>query len=355
MGRSIPAISSFYLLMNTDLSREHLNRVHKVPVYCERCKLQFKTAEALKSHLIVPDTEFCKLKEGPIPDGIGPELAIKLKSRKRSSPRQSESERWKDIFRLLFPEELVPMPCKSTRILINSEASKCPSLHSAVSKAKMYLGFDPIVDSTIITADESQTLSFGEFYRQELPRIFRAHLNATVNKKLKTLDDCFKTELVNMVKTCQSELASQWRFNHGNVGCPPFRTSIQASNLHNQAQLSGIPQQAGSNVRENPELQSCGKSEDKTAQNCKSTMEQSTFPQALPPESSLAVPGLCFCTGQCDCLRATGPTSTLPTTFGDLDMMTSQYEMDWSADMFNISWLDNSLNASSGTAFDTEP
>jgi hypothetical protein len=48
-----------------------------------------------------------------MPDGITPEIAVKLKSRKKASPDQSVPERWKDIYRLLFPDELVPLPCKS--------------------------------------------------------------------------------------------------------------------------------------------------------------------------------------------------------------------------------------------------
>jgi hypothetical protein len=62
---------------------------------------------------MVPDVEICKLQEGRIPDGITPQVAAQLKSRKKASPDQSVPERWKDIYRLLFPNELVPMPCES--------------------------------------------------------------------------------------------------------------------------------------------------------------------------------------------------------------------------------------------------
>lgn len=36
-----------------------------------------------------------------------------LKSRKHTARRQSDNEKWADIYRLLFPnEQLVPSPCK---------------------------------------------------------------------------------------------------------------------------------------------------------------------------------------------------------------------------------------------------
>ena len=49
---------------------------------------------------------------GQPPDGITPENEKQLKSRKKTHPNQSDGDRWKDIYKLLFPNEEVPSPCK---------------------------------------------------------------------------------------------------------------------------------------------------------------------------------------------------------------------------------------------------
>jgi hypothetical protein len=35
-----------------------------------------------------------------------------LKSRKHTTRRQTDEEKWRDIYRLLFPSEEIPSPCK---------------------------------------------------------------------------------------------------------------------------------------------------------------------------------------------------------------------------------------------------
>lgn len=35
-----------------------------------------------------------------------------LKSRKHTTRRQTDEEKWRDIYRLLFPNQEIPSPCK---------------------------------------------------------------------------------------------------------------------------------------------------------------------------------------------------------------------------------------------------
>lgn len=95
--------------MLIDIPREHLQRVHTT-IFCQKCKLQFRTEKALEAHIKGLDAAVCRPTGGPIPEGISPDIANKLKGRKKSS--QPDPESWKDIFRLLFPEAPIPTPCE---------------------------------------------------------------------------------------------------------------------------------------------------------------------------------------------------------------------------------------------------
>ena len=90
--------------------REHLYRRHRVPIQCKRCWQTFKVQESLDAHLTV--VNICSLQTGQAAEGLTADLEKKLKSRKKSSPDQTEEARWKEIYGLLFPNEVVPNPCK---------------------------------------------------------------------------------------------------------------------------------------------------------------------------------------------------------------------------------------------------
>jgi hypothetical protein len=56
--------------------------------------------------------EGCELRDIEHADGVTAEIAEKLRSKKKAQPNQTEAERWQAIYRLLFPHEVVPSPCK---------------------------------------------------------------------------------------------------------------------------------------------------------------------------------------------------------------------------------------------------
>jgi hypothetical protein len=47
-------------------------------------------------------------------EGITDRLKEQLQCRKKLYPGQTEAEKWQQMYRLLFPNEIVPSPCKST-------------------------------------------------------------------------------------------------------------------------------------------------------------------------------------------------------------------------------------------------
>jgi hypothetical protein len=56
----------------------------------------------------------CEFSDRPPPCDITAYQEKQLKSRKHTSRRQTDEEKWKDIYRLLFPNEEIPSPCEST-------------------------------------------------------------------------------------------------------------------------------------------------------------------------------------------------------------------------------------------------
>jgi hypothetical protein len=58
------------------------------------------------------EPEGCKLLEVVQQDGITNEMVEKLRSKKKAHRDQSEEDRWKEIYQILFPGESVPSPCK---------------------------------------------------------------------------------------------------------------------------------------------------------------------------------------------------------------------------------------------------
>jgi hypothetical protein len=81
-------------------------------IHCERCWQTFNNQQKLKAHITVDATEICQVTPGQQPDGLTPEMERKLRSRKKAHRDQTDDDRWKEMYRLLFPNEVVPSPCK---------------------------------------------------------------------------------------------------------------------------------------------------------------------------------------------------------------------------------------------------
>lgn len=107
-----------YIPPTLTVHREHLYRRHRVPIQCKRCWQTFKTDAALDAHLTV--VNICPLQIGQAAEGLTSDQEKRLKSRKKSSPDQSEEARWREIYGILFPNKVVPNPCES-----NTSCCRC--------------------------------------------------------------------------------------------------------------------------------------------------------------------------------------------------------------------------------------
>ncbi len=71
----------------------------------------FENEDAVTSHLT--QSEACELSTLEIPDGVTPDIVEKLRNKK--TEQRTEAQRWQEIYKLLFPNEMIPSPCESPR------------------------------------------------------------------------------------------------------------------------------------------------------------------------------------------------------------------------------------------------
>ncbi|KAK4111703.1 hypothetical protein N656DRAFT_148524 [Canariomyces notabilis] len=126
--------------------KEHLYRRH-YKIHCQRCKQVFSDARQLNNHEM--SAERCEVIDAVSPGDITAYQEKQLKSRKHTAKRQTDEEKWADIYRLLFPgEERVPSPypevgddlgpiSSETRVLLNFQhflLTEMPSLFTQTAE-----------------------------------------------------------------------------------------------------------------------------------------------------------------------------------------------------------------------------
>ena len=146
--------------------KEHLYRRHSQPPYCPKCYRAFAKDSMLNAHL---RSDQCPILAGSPPEGLNNEQRQNLK--KRGLPNQSEEDRWRDMFRICFPdvaEDDMPTPCHGEDLGVS----------------------EPVP------------------YRQELLRRIRRELLASSNKKMSEAEEKAIAMVTDIVHKCESELLS---------------------------------------------------------------------------------------------------------------------------------------------------
>lgn len=103
------------------MCREHLYRRHLLPIQCNRCCFTFANEPTLREHQ--RDPHGCEIKDQVPLEGFDKDQERKLKSKKRSLVYQSEEDKWKGVYRILFPDDNdvdMPSPCRCLSYLSNA-------------------------------------------------------------------------------------------------------------------------------------------------------------------------------------------------------------------------------------------
>ncbi|KAF1844455.1 uncharacterized protein K460DRAFT_397545 [Cucurbitaria berberidis CBS 394.84] len=186
--------------------KEHLYRRHLLPPQCHRCCTTFNNDVALREHQ--RDARGCEVQEQTPLEGFDKDQERRLKSKKRSQQYQSEEDKWKGVYRILFPDDI---------------EADIPSA---------YIEYQPCTRQTPEPSDITQ---FQEFTRLELPRLVRRTLEIVVEQEAQPLEDKLKERLVDIVKECQSQLVNMFQAASGPVPMTltPPNDAVQHSNTHN--------------------------------------------------------------------------------------------------------------------------
>ncbi|KAH7002569.1 hypothetical protein EDB80DRAFT_894587 [Ilyonectria destructans] len=131
--------------------KEHVYRKHRLPQSkCNRCCCEFQNSTQLADHqrLEVP----CNIRLQDPQDGVNEEQILALRSRKKAKGNTSESEKWANMYKIIFPDDdLVPSPYHDIQFQLDE---KDPSGH---------------VDTNLLR-------DLGNHARRELPRLMRPRL-----------------------------------------------------------------------------------------------------------------------------------------------------------------------------------
>ncbi|TVY20619.1 Uncharacterized protein LARI1_G001289 [Lachnellula arida] len=189
--------------------KEHLYRCHQVSPHCKRCWKTFKTQQQLDSHITVAATDICDVQPGNPPTGITPAVEKQLRSRKKSHPNQTDEERWKDIYKLLFPNEEIPSPY-----------------------------FEAVKTETPSSPDSRELADYEEYIRRELPRLVRSNIEEVVHRETQPLEAALIGSLVGIIQDCQDRVFRAYRERQG---VDPDMVTQAISPPNNNNNMSPMP------------------------------------------------------------------------------------------------------------------
>jgi hypothetical protein len=145
------------------------------------------------------------------PEGFDKDQERRLKSKKKSQIYQTEDEKWKSVYRILFPDDAeadIPTP---------------------------YIDYQPCIGHLV---ESSHVMRFQQFSRLELPRLVRRNLEAVVEQEAQPLEEKLKERLVDIVKECQTQLVAMFQTIDGPSIVARSSDNLPAAILPTTSQVS---------------------------------------------------------------------------------------------------------------------
>jgi hypothetical protein len=252
--------------------KEHIYRCHQTPAHCKRCWATFKTQQQLDAHITVASEDICEVQAGTAPAGISPTIERQLRSRKKAHPNQSEEDRWRDIYKILFPNSEVPSPY-----------------------------FEAVQEEGPSSPDSRELSNYEDYIRRELPRLVRSNIESVVRRETQPLEASLIGSLVSIIQDCQDRVFRSYREAQGieHEARTPARSSTASPSI-------AIPSHDPHDFRDDLDFL------DAAFQSPATSMSQATpsFQQldsVVRPEvlgfsdSGYASEPFCYCTNACTC------------------------------------------------------
>ncbi|KAK4656270.1 hypothetical protein QC762_309840 [Podospora pseudocomata] len=162
--------------------KEHLYRRHSAKNSCARCFEQFEDEAALKDHQ--RSEEPCKLEKHNIPDVITEEKDKLLHARAKAG--LSEEDKWREMYRILFPGERVPSPYYD-----DSDGTGPDNENGGSSR---------------------NWEEFKTFARQEVPRLIKPLLQQYIDKYFEDFAEKMNQKSIEVAKVVESQVLRTWIF-----------------------------------------------------------------------------------------------------------------------------------------------
>ncbi|KAF2477623.1 uncharacterized protein BDR25DRAFT_2571 [Lindgomyces ingoldianus] len=160
--------------------KEHLYRNHTLPIFCPRCYATFKVQALLHEHQRAD--ERCPKRHEVAIEGFDKLQEKRLRSRKRVQPEVSEEDKWREMYRILFPDD---------------DDMLMPSPYMECDWEKIYQRSKPI---------SNELERYEHFLRRELPPAVRRELEIAVEKEFSPLEERLKCQLIEIVRDLQLRL-----------------------------------------------------------------------------------------------------------------------------------------------------
>jgi hypothetical protein len=177
-----------------------LTRAHKV-IQCERCFTEFPSKNELIAHIRLPAS--CDLREGKKSYGITQDIEAQLK--KRDTSGLSDHEQWRNIWNILFPNELPHKnPCESPPTHTCGTVKPC----RPINYSNNIQDFEPVHDNIATPVDLDE---YERYMRQNLPRVFKDHVGHKIEEKLKEIENHLGLDILSMIRLCQGHLITEYR------------------------------------------------------------------------------------------------------------------------------------------------
>jgi len=166
---------------------------------CPRCKELFENQTKLDDHFTA--VKGCELSSADPADGITATIEKRLRSRKKTHPDQTEEDRWRGIYQILFPGEDIPSPCNFPH------TPSSPKIRPLLTVTD----FEPIQEDLPQSPESQELANYEDYSRRELPRIFRRALEAALNDESQPIAERLLRQLPSMIQDCQDVVFSSYR------------------------------------------------------------------------------------------------------------------------------------------------
>ncbi|KAI9685725.1 MAG: hypothetical protein M1822_004285 [Bathelium mastoideum] len=165
----------------------HLYKHHVRPIQCARCWETFEEESVHTEHQRA--LERCPVREKKLALGFDREQEKKLRSKRRGKDIKTEEDRWRHVYRILFPDD--------------DEASIPSPYYILFTDSKQQKADTPNSDQ--------QFEDFDRFYKRELPRHLQTILARHLQSQPEPVKEFLTSFLDESLPECTEELYHKWQ------------------------------------------------------------------------------------------------------------------------------------------------